>query len=158
MTIHAFGAFYGLAASLVLSKPGSGSSHAKNGATYTSDITAMIGTIFLWIFWVSSALATCARGLAAPGAVAAAMEPAQNTTCCAVLTQGLLLHSVQHVNTALAAQSSSGTCQSQLATTTGIHAMQPIHKRCPLPCSLASMARWPRTPAFPPPQRSSTAS
>eukprot|EP00891_Asterochloris_glomerata_P004350 jgi/Astpho2/4350/Aster-08052 len=53
MTIHAFGAFYGLAASLVLSKPGSGSSHAKNGATYTSDITAMIGTIFLWIFWPS---------------------------------------------------------------------------------------------------------
>ena len=46
MTIHAFGAFYGLAASLVLSKPGSGSSHAKNGATYTSDITAMIGNHF----------------------------------------------------------------------------------------------------------------
>ena len=87
MTIHAFGAFYGLAASLVLSKPGSGSSHAKNGATYTSDITAMIGTIFLWIFWVSIALAACAQEFAASSAVAAAIEVVQSTTCCAVRTQ-----------------------------------------------------------------------
>ncbi|KAK9823721.1 hypothetical protein WJX72_004894 [[Myrmecia] bisecta] len=53
MSIHAFGAYYGLAASLVLCGPGSGSSHLKNGASYTSDMTAMIGTIFLWIFWPS---------------------------------------------------------------------------------------------------------
>ena len=104
MTIHAFGAFYGLAASLVLSKPGSGSSHAKNGATYTSDITAMIGTIFLWIFWVSIAPATRAQEVAAPSAVAAAVQPVQSTTRCAVLTQLLLLEdSVQHVHTVPAA-------------------------------------------------------
>lgn len=52
ITIHAFGAYYGLAASMVLSAAGSGTDHHKNGASYTSDMTAMIGTIFLWLFWV----------------------------------------------------------------------------------------------------------
>lgn len=54
ITIHAFGAYYGLAASMVLSTAGSGVEHRKNGASYTSDMTAMIGTIFLWLFWVST--------------------------------------------------------------------------------------------------------
>ena len=53
MSIHAFGAYFGLAASLMLSPQGSGSSHPKNGASYTSDMTAMIGTLFLFIFWPS---------------------------------------------------------------------------------------------------------
>ena len=53
ISIHAFGAFYGLAAALWLGKPGSGAEHPKNGAVYTSDVTAMIGTIFLFIFWPS---------------------------------------------------------------------------------------------------------
>ena len=52
ITIHAFGAYYGLAASIVLSIAGSGANHDKNGASYSSDMTAMIGTIFLWLFWV----------------------------------------------------------------------------------------------------------
>ncbi|KAK9819191.1 hypothetical protein WJX74_001012 [Apatococcus lobatus] len=53
ITIHAFGAYYGLAASLVMSPKGSGASHEKNGAIYSTDMTAMIGTIFLWMFWPS---------------------------------------------------------------------------------------------------------
>lgn len=53
MSIHAFGAYYGLVASLILSKVGSGTGHPKNGASYTSDMTAMVGTVFLWIFWPS---------------------------------------------------------------------------------------------------------
>lgn len=58
ITIHAFGAYYGLAASMVLSTAGSGTEHHKNGASYTSDMTAMIGTIFLWLFWVSMTFGT----------------------------------------------------------------------------------------------------
>ena len=60
ITIHAFGAGYGLAASYWLSPRGGGSSHPKSGACYTSDVTAMLGTIFLFIFWPSfnGALAT----------------------------------------------------------------------------------------------------
>ena len=53
MTIHMFGAYYGLAASLVLSQEAGGLAHPKNGAGYSSDMTAMIGTIFLFIFWPS---------------------------------------------------------------------------------------------------------
>ena len=58
ITIHAFGAYYGLAASLVLSISGSGADHHKNGASYSSDMTAMIGTIFLWLFWVRDSQST----------------------------------------------------------------------------------------------------
>jgi ammonium transporter Rh len=53
LTIHAFGAFYGLAASYWLSPPGAGAAHPKNGASPASDLTAMIGTVFLFIYWPS---------------------------------------------------------------------------------------------------------
>lgn len=60
ITIHAFGAVYGLAASLFLSPPGA-KGNAKNGASYVSDITAMIGTLFLFIYWCVEA--ACAEAL-----------------------------------------------------------------------------------------------
>ena len=55
ITIHAFGAFYGLAASYFLSRSSGtlGNTHPKNGANYTSNVTSMIGTIFLWGYWPS---------------------------------------------------------------------------------------------------------
>jgi ammonium transporter Rh len=57
--IHTFGAYFGLAASLVLS-PKEALGHEKNGASKNSDTFAMIGTIFLWMYWPSfnGALAT----------------------------------------------------------------------------------------------------
>eukprot|EP00879_Flechtneria_rotunda_P017316 GHRR01018140.1.p1 GENE.GHRR01018140.1~~GHRR01018140.1.p1 ORF type:complete len:479 (+),score=174.94 GHRR01018140.1:564-2000(+) len=69
ITIHAFGAYYGLAASLVLSNgrqaPGAYTScNIKNSATYTSNLFSMIGTIFLWMYWPSfnGALASIEAG------------------------------------------------------------------------------------------------
>eukprot|EP01023_Acetabularia_acetabulum_P015776 TRINITY_DN1771_c0_g2_i5.p1 TRINITY_DN1771_c0_g2~~TRINITY_DN1771_c0_g2_i5.p1 ORF type:complete len:449 (-),score=104.13 TRINITY_DN1771_c0_g2_i5:1938-3284(-) len=62
LSIHAFGAYFGLSASLFLSKKGTGSDHPKNNAIYISDVTAMIGTIFLWIFWPSFNGAVAAPG------------------------------------------------------------------------------------------------
>ncbi|GAB1603227.1 ammonium transporter Rh type B-like [Argonauta hians] len=58
MFVHAFGAYFGLAVSRVLYNPEVEESK-KEGANYHSDIFAMIGTIFLWLFWPSfnSALA-----------------------------------------------------------------------------------------------------
>lgn len=50
ITIHAFGAVYGLAASFWLSPKGAGA-HPKNKASYTSDMTAIFGTLFLFIYW-----------------------------------------------------------------------------------------------------------
>ncbi|GFV54683.1 ammonium transporter Rh type B [Trichonephila clavipes] len=56
--LHTFGAYFGLAVAYMLrSKEAMGSS--KEGSNYHSDIFAMIGTLFLWMFWPSfnSALA-----------------------------------------------------------------------------------------------------
>ncbi|NWR16711.1 RHAG protein, partial [Emberiza fucata] len=53
MTIHAFGAYFGLAAALVLYRPGLTNKHDNDESTYHSDMFAMIGTLFLWLFWPS---------------------------------------------------------------------------------------------------------
>ena len=45
LTIHAFGAYYGLAASYFFSYRTSGRSHPKNGASYTSDVFAMLASM-----------------------------------------------------------------------------------------------------------------
>jgi len=52
VVIHMFGAYFGLAASFVLGKF-SPSKGEKEGSVYHSDIFAMIGTLFLWLFWPS---------------------------------------------------------------------------------------------------------
>ncbi|NWY58189.1 RHAG protein, partial [Chionis minor] len=53
MTIHAFGAYFGLAVTLVLYRPGLKNKHENEESTYHSDLFAMIGTLFLWLFWPS---------------------------------------------------------------------------------------------------------
>jgi len=50
--IHPFGAYFGIAVALVLKKDYSRSEELE-GSVYQSDITAMLGTVFLWIFWPS---------------------------------------------------------------------------------------------------------
>eukprot|EP01012_Entosiphon_sulcatum_P006379 TRINITY_DN129_c0_g1_i3.p1 TRINITY_DN129_c0_g1~~TRINITY_DN129_c0_g1_i3.p1 ORF type:complete len:722 (-),score=98.16 TRINITY_DN129_c0_g1_i3:101-2266(-) len=52
MVIHMFGAYFGLACSWALS-PAAAFSSAHNAAVYHSDMFAMIGTVFLWMFWPS---------------------------------------------------------------------------------------------------------
>lgn len=62
--VHTFGAYFGLALSYAISrstyKAGKEDKHFKNGSNKTSDMFAMIGTMFLWMFWPSfnGALAT----------------------------------------------------------------------------------------------------
>lgn len=52
--MHAFGAYFGLAVAMML-RPSSDQNEAgkHEGANYTSDIFAMIGTTFLWVYWPS---------------------------------------------------------------------------------------------------------
>ncbi|KAL1426364.1 hypothetical protein MTO96_003373 [Rhipicephalus appendiculatus] len=50
--LHMFGAYFGLAVSFVLNKK-EHCDHRKEGSVYHSDIFAMIGTLFLWVFWPS---------------------------------------------------------------------------------------------------------
>lgn len=54
ITVHAFGAYFGLAVSFMMRpKPDQNDSGLYEGSRYTSDIFAMVGTLFLWIFWPS---------------------------------------------------------------------------------------------------------
>nr|XP_009857884.1 rh type A glycoprotein isoform X1 [Ciona intestinalis] len=53
MVIHTFGAYFGLAVSLMHWKPEFKNSHPKEESVYHADIFAMIGTLFLWLFWPS---------------------------------------------------------------------------------------------------------
>ncbi|NWW75683.1 RHAG protein, partial [Climacteris rufus] len=53
MTIHAFGAYFGLAVAFVLYRPGLANKHENDESTYQSDMFAMIGNLFLWLFWPS---------------------------------------------------------------------------------------------------------
>lgn len=53
MVIHAFGGYYGLAISWVLYRPNLHQSKQLIGSVYQSDVFAMIGTLFLWMFWPS---------------------------------------------------------------------------------------------------------
>ena len=54
MIIHTFGAYFGLAASKVLTnKRILVSSADVQGSNYVSDLFSMIGTIFLWMYWPS---------------------------------------------------------------------------------------------------------
>ncbi|PRP81860.1 Rh type B glycoprotein [Planoprotostelium fungivorum] len=52
MTIHVFGAFFGLAASAILT-PRKARGNQDNAAVYHSDLFSMIGTVFLWMYWPS---------------------------------------------------------------------------------------------------------
>jgi ammonium transporter Rh len=52
MVIHMFGAFFGLALSMMV-VPKAAKGNPQNSAVYHSDMFAMIGTVFLWMFWPS---------------------------------------------------------------------------------------------------------
>ncbi|XP_046907432.1 ammonium transporter Rh type C-like 2 [Hypomesus transpacificus] len=53
MVIHTFGAYYGLSISWMLYRPNLHQSQTLQGSVYHSDVFAMIGTLFLWMFWPS---------------------------------------------------------------------------------------------------------
>lgn len=55
MFVHTFGAYFGLAVSRVLFRHDVHDEKAskKEGSVYHSDIFAMIGTVFLWLYWPS---------------------------------------------------------------------------------------------------------
>lgn len=52
MYLHTFGAYFGLAVARVLHKEDI-EDNPKEGSVYNSDLFAMVGTVFLWIFWPS---------------------------------------------------------------------------------------------------------
>ncbi|KAB0369325.1 hypothetical protein FD755_019330 [Muntiacus reevesi] len=53
MTIHAFGAYFGLTVAWILYRPNLNQSEERKSSVYHSDLFAMIGTLFLWMYWPS---------------------------------------------------------------------------------------------------------
>ncbi|KAL4005954.1 hypothetical protein ACER0C_005667 [Sarotherodon galilaeus] len=62
MVIHTFGAYYGLSISWMLYRPNLHQSSGLQVSVYHSDVFAMIGTLFLWMFWPSFNSAICDHG------------------------------------------------------------------------------------------------
>jgi len=62
MVIHVFGCYYGLAVTWFLTSNHT-RGHEDNTSCYSSDLFAMIGTIFLWIMWPSFNAATALDGV-----------------------------------------------------------------------------------------------
>ncbi|XP_038603480.1 ammonium transporter Rh type C isoform X2 [Tachyglossus aculeatus] len=53
MTIHTFGAYFGLMVTWILFRPNLEQSKERQSSVYHSDLFAMIGTLFLWMYWPS---------------------------------------------------------------------------------------------------------
>ncbi|XP_008490191.2 ammonium transporter Rh type C [Calypte anna] len=53
MTIHTFGAYFGLTVTRILYRPNLEQCKDKQGSVYHSDLFAMIGTLYLWMYWPS---------------------------------------------------------------------------------------------------------
>nr|XP_008537139.1 PREDICTED: ammonium transporter Rh type C isoform X2 [Equus przewalskii] len=62
MTIHTFGAYFGLTVSWILYRPNLHHSKQPQSPVYHSDLFAMIGTLFLWIYWPSFNSAVSSHG------------------------------------------------------------------------------------------------
>ncbi|KAJ8684404.1 hypothetical protein QAD02_020196 [Eretmocerus hayati] len=58
VNVHAFGAYFGLAVSFILGMKEKPKDNSLERSSYQSDIFAMIGTLFLWLFWPSFNSAT----------------------------------------------------------------------------------------------------
>ncbi|KAM6366744.1 ammonium transporter Rh type A isoform 1-T1 [Alca torda] len=86
MTIHAFGAYFGLAVTLVLYRPGLKNKHENEESTYHSDMFAMIGTLFLWLFWPSFNSAIAPE---LDGQIKAIVNTYYSLAACAVVTFAL---------------------------------------------------------------------
>ncbi|XP_059836258.1 ammonium transporter Rh type B isoform X1 [Hypanus sabinus] len=64
MTIHTFGAYFGLTITRVLYRPQLDKSRHRETSVYHSDLFAMIGAIYLWMFWPSFNSAVTSLGSA----------------------------------------------------------------------------------------------
>lgn len=58
MVVHTFGAYFGLTVAWITYRKENLDAEGKDGSVYQSDIFAMIGAIFLWLFWPSFNAAT----------------------------------------------------------------------------------------------------
>ncbi|NXP55991.1 RHBG protein, partial [Heliornis fulica] len=68
LTVHTFGAYFGLMVSRVLHQPHMDKREEQQDVGQQPEVFAVVGTMFLWIFWPSFTSATTARHNAEPWA------------------------------------------------------------------------------------------
>uniref|UniRef100_A0A8C3JXI2 Rh family B glycoprotein (gene/pseudogene) n=1 Tax=Calidris pygmaea TaxID=425635 RepID=A0A8C3JXI2_9CHAR len=69
LTVHTFGAYFGLMVSRILHQPHMGKRKEPQDTGHQADVFSVVGTIYLWIFWPSFTSATTVRNDAEPWAV-----------------------------------------------------------------------------------------
>ncbi|XP_056142887.1 ammonium transporter Rh type B isoform X2 [Lampris incognitus] len=124
MTIHTFGAYFGLVVARVLYRPNLDKSKQRNCSVYHSDLFAMIGTIYLWMFWPSFNSAITAHG---DDQHRTAMNTYYSLAACTLATYGLSaatahdgkLDMVHIQNAALAGGVAAGTAGEMMLTPFG---------------------------------------
>ncbi|XP_062406204.1 ammonium transporter Rh type A [Sardina pilchardus] len=115
MTIHAFGAYFGLAAARMLYRPALRNGHENDGSVYHSDLFAMIGTVYLWMFWPSFNSAIAEPGQAQLIAITNTYFSLAACALAAYATSSLVEHNgkldMVHIqNATLAGGVAVGTC------------------------------------------------
>ncbi|XP_030637058.1 ammonium transporter Rh type A isoform X1 [Chanos chanos] len=115
MTIHAFGAYFGLAVARMLYRPALRNGHENDGSVYHSDLFAMIGTVFLWMFWPSFNSAIASAGYPQQTAIINTYFSLAASALSAYATSSLLEHKgkldMVHIqNATLAGGVAVGTC------------------------------------------------
>ncbi|KAK5921583.1 hypothetical protein CgunFtcFv8_018938 [Champsocephalus gunnari] len=124
MTIHTFGAYFGLMVTRVLYRPNLDKSKHRNSSVYHSDLFAMIGTIFLWMYWPSFNSAVTAHG---DDQHRTAMNTYYSLAACTMATYGMSaltahdgkLDMVHIQNAALAGGVAAGTAGEMMLTPYG---------------------------------------
>jgi len=104
IVIHMFGAYFGLATAWMLGKP---SKMEKEGASPISDLTAFIGTVFLWLYWPSFVAAWIPAGsvewdTALTNTVLALLGSCVSTFILSAVLSGKILRPVDIQNATLA--------------------------------------------------------
>ncbi|KAK0138182.1 Ammonium transporter Rh type B [Merluccius polli] len=124
MTIHTFGAYFGLMVTRVLYRPNLDKSKHRNSSVYHSDLFAMIGTLYLWMFWPSFNSAVTAHG---DDQHRTAMNTYYSLASCTLATYGMSaltahdgkLDMVHIQNAALAGGVAIGTAGEMMLTPVG---------------------------------------
>jgi len=121
--VHLFGAYFGLTVSRVLYNPAHDES-GKQGASYTSDMFSMVGTVFLWMFWPSFNGGAAASGDAQQRAIINTYYSLCSCTIATVIISCLLSNSkkmsMEHLqNATLAGGVAVGACADLMLTPGG---------------------------------------
>ncbi|XP_010191193.1 PREDICTED: ammonium transporter Rh type B-like, partial [Mesitornis unicolor] len=124
LTVHTFGAYFGLAVSRILHQPRVDEEKTQQDTGHQSDAFAVVGTIYLWVFWPSFTSATTATDNAEPWAMlntyfSLAASTMATVVLSSVLYEEATLRMVQLQDAALASAAVMGMAAEMLVAPFG---------------------------------------